>query len=89
MASSVATLAVAKHNILFVMTDDQDVELGGLTPMPKMRERLGEQGAVGEAFYIATPICGPSRTETYVPHARPGDLWAVHRIAFAPLTRVC
>ena len=46
------------------MTDDQDVELGGLTPMRQTRERLGEQGAVGEAFYIATPICCPSRTET-------------------------
>ena len=46
------------------MTDDQDIELGGLTPMPKTRRLLGEQGATGEAFYIATPICCPSRTET-------------------------
>ena len=48
-------------NIVYVMTDDQDMELGGLTPMPKVRKRLGEEGAVGEAFYIATPICCPSR----------------------------
>ena len=51
-------------NIVYVMTDDQDVELGGLTPMKNVRELLGSQGAVGEAFYIATPICCPSRTET-------------------------
>ena len=56
--------AAGRHNIVYVMTDDQDMELGGLTPMPKVRERLGEQGAIGEAFYIATPICCPSRTET-------------------------
>jgi arylsulfatase A-like enzyme len=56
---------VAKPNIVYVMTDDQDIELGGLTPMPKIRRRLGEQGAVGEAVYIATPICCPSRTETF------------------------
>eukprot|EP00947_MAST-08B_sp_MAST-8B-sp1_P002917 g2917.t1 len=46
------------------MSDDQDVELGGLTPMTKTRQRLGAEGAVGESFYIATPICCPSRTET-------------------------
>ena len=53
-----------KPNIVYIMTDDQDIELGGLTPMPKTRKLLGEQGAVGEAFYIQTPICCPSRTET-------------------------
>lgn len=51
-------------NIVYVMTDDQDVELGGMTPMPKTRKLLGDEGAMGEAFYIATPICCPSRTET-------------------------
>lgn len=51
-------------NIVYVMTDDQDMELGGLTPMKHVRKLLGDQGAVGEAFYIATPICCPSRTET-------------------------
>jgi N-acetylglucosamine-6-sulfatase len=64
-AGVAAIEADAKHNIVYVMTDDQDIELGGLTPMPKIRSRLGEQGAVGEAVYIATPICCPSRTETF------------------------
>ena len=60
-----ASVAVAaKPNIVYVMTDDQDVELGGMTPLKQVRELLGEQGAVGESFYIATPICCPSRTET-------------------------
>eukprot|EP01052_Picozoa_sp_SAG31_P069428 SAG31_NODE_28248_length_413_cov_0.789809_2_plen_69_part_01 len=31
--------------------------------MSKSRARLGAQGAVGEAFYVNTPICCPSRTE--------------------------
>lgn len=59
-----AALAGVKPNILYVMTDDQDIELGGVTPMPKVRNLLGDQGAVGESFYIQTPICCPSRTET-------------------------
>lgn len=65
LLSAAAGLALAaKPNLVLIMTDDQDVELGGLTPMPKIRQLLGEQGAVGEAFYIQTPICCPSRTET-------------------------
>merc|ERR1719178_313982 len=65
--TSILTLlswAESKPNIVFILTDDQDIELGGLTPMNKTRELLGSQGAVGDAFYIATPICCPSRTET-------------------------
>jgi N-acetylglucosamine-6-sulfatase len=48
---------------VWVLTDDQDIELGGLTPMKQTRELLGALGAVGEAFYVNTPICCPSRTE--------------------------
>lgn len=51
-------------NIVYFMTDDQDVELGGMTPMSKTRRLLGDQGATAVAAYIATPICAPSRTET-------------------------
>lgn len=63
VCGTVAT-AARLPNIVYFMTDDQDMELGGLTPMPKTRRLLGEQGATGEAMYIATPICCPSRTET-------------------------
>ena len=32
-------------NIVFIITDDQDVEIGGLEPMPKLRRLLGDAGA--------------------------------------------
>ena len=51
-------------NIVYIMTDDHDIELGGLIPMPKTVHLLGDLGATGESFYIQTPICCPSRTET-------------------------
>jgi hypothetical protein len=50
------SLMRARLQILWVLTDDQDIELGGLTPMKFAREHLGEQGAVGEAFYVNTPM---------------------------------
>ena len=62
MTSAVAE--AVQPNIVYVMTDDQDVELGGMTPMSLTRKLIGEAGAVGEHFYINTPICCPSRTET-------------------------
>ena len=62
--SLASACSAALPNIVYIMTDDQDLELGGLTPMPKVRKLLGAEGATGEAFYIATPICCPSRTET-------------------------
>eukprot|EP00039_Didymoeca_costata_P023725 m.8033 g.8033 ORF g.8033 m.8033 type:complete len:597 (-) comp3823_c0_seq1:58-1848(-) len=57
--------AATKSNIVFLLTDDQDIELGGLTPMNHTRHLLGDMGAFGEAFYVHTPICCPSRTEYF------------------------
>ena len=64
LVTKLHVLVATKPNIVYIMTDDQDVELGGMTPLNKTRELLGSQGAVGESFYIQTPICCPSRTET-------------------------
>jgi N-acetylglucosamine-6-sulfatase len=63
LMASAAAAPSQKANIIFVLTDDQDIELGGVTPNTKVRKLLGEQGAVGEAFYVNTPICCPSRSE--------------------------
>ena len=53
LAVIMATVSAAKRpNIVYIMTDDQDVELGGMTPMPHARRLLGDAGAVGGHFYI-------------------------------------
>ncbi len=49
---ALSAVAAALPNIVYIMTDDQDIELGGLTPMPKTRALLGAQGATGEALLV-------------------------------------
>ena len=51
-------------NVVFIQTDDQDVEIGGLTPMTRLRSLVGEAGASMQHRYANTPVCCPSRTET-------------------------
>ena len=73
MLSSVIAVEVMKPNIIFFLTDDQDQLLGGsmpattpgVTPIPRTQELLGKGGAVASNMYIHTPICCPSRSETF------------------------
>jgi hypothetical protein len=51
-------------NIVFSLTDDQDVALGGWNPMTKTQDLLEKTGALLTNWRIHTPICSPSRSET-------------------------
>ncbi|KAL3927810.1 MAG: hypothetical protein SGPRY_002661, partial [Prymnesium sp.] len=59
----------AYPNIVLVLTDDQDLMLGGgiptlgATPMPHTKRLLAEQGAVATNFFAHSPICCPSRAQ--------------------------
>ncbi len=48
----------AQPNILFIMTDDQDV--GTLQYMPRVRELLADQGVTFENSFVTSPICLPA-----------------------------
>jgi arylsulfatase A-like enzyme len=56
---------VTKTNVLFVLTDDQGVWAAGCYGNPEIRtpnlDRLAATGARLENFFIATPVCSPSR----------------------------
>ena len=65
MLSGVLVLAAAAakpSNILFVLTDDQDMALGGLTPMKRLNELVIDQGTLFTNAFVTTPICCPSRS---------------------------
>ncbi|EDQ91111.1 uncharacterized protein MONBRDRAFT_849, partial [Monosiga brevicollis MX1] len=49
-------------NLIFLLTDDQDVVLGGLTPQTKINRLLTQQGALFVNAFVHTPVCCPSRS---------------------------
>ncbi|KAM9735039.1 LOW QUALITY PROTEIN: glucosamine (N-acetyl)-6-sulfatase (Sanfilippo disease IIID), b [Menidia menidia] len=49
-------------NIVLVLADDQDVLLGGMTPLVKTRALIGEAGATFTNSFTVSPLCCPSRS---------------------------
>ena len=54
-----------KTNVVFVLTDDQGVWAAGCYGNPEIRtpnlDRLADGGVRFENFFVATPVCSPSR----------------------------
>lgn len=48
-----------RPNILFVLTDDQDI--GSVAEMPKVRSGLVEKGTMFDRAFVTTALCCPSR----------------------------
>lgn len=58
-----AGLASQKPNLIFLILDDQDSQLGsGLDVMPNYVARFIDGGATARNAFVGTPKCCPSRT---------------------------
>jgi len=54
--------AAARPNIVFILTDDLDVDLGSLDYVPTVRSLIGRQGVTFSRFYVPVSLCCPSRS---------------------------
>lgn len=50
-----------RPNIIFLLTDDQDVHLSSLDYMPFVKKHLLDQGTYFNKHYCTTAVCCPSR----------------------------
>jgi N-acetylglucosamine-6-sulfatase len=51
-----------RPNIVLILTDDLDVDLGSLEYLPNVRRLIGERGASFAHFYVPVSLCCPSRS---------------------------
>ncbi|XP_073948236.1 N-acetylglucosamine-6-sulfatase-like [Choristoneura fumiferana] len=55
------TVCDQRPNFVVVLTDDQDVTMGGMSPMKNVRRFIGERGMTFTNSFVTSPICCPSR----------------------------
>ena len=67
LASLAAAAASLPPHIILLITDDQDLELGGSSAevMPKLHALLAAQGVSASSFFAHVPVCCPSRSSLY------------------------
>ena len=61
VATNTHVAADNKPNILFVLTDDQDILLGSSDYQPKIKKLLVDEGIKINNQFVSTPVCCPSR----------------------------
>ncbi|XP_065919908.1 N-acetylglucosamine-6-sulfatase-like [Dysidea avara] len=52
----------SKPNIVYILTDDQDIKLNSLDVQPKVKSMLIDEGLFFDNAFVTTPVCCPSRS---------------------------
>lgn len=71
LCSALVSASVSQHerpnvkprqpNLVFIMTDDQDLHLDSLDYMPKLQKLIGDEGTFFRRHYCTIAVCCPSR----------------------------
>lgn len=54
-----------KPNILFVITDDQDLQLDSISYTPRISKHIRDQGTFFRNHFVTTALCCPSRVSLW------------------------
>lgn len=55
----------SRPNIVFILTDDQDLHLNSIEYMPFLKKHLIEHGTFYKRHFCTTALCCPSRTTIF------------------------
>ncbi|KAK1968927.1 sulfatase [Colletotrichum sublineola] len=58
-------LSPSQPNIVFILTDDQDLHMNSLDYMPLIQKQLIEQGTLYRKHFCTTAVCCPSRASLW------------------------
>ena len=61
-AASGPRLATARPNVVFILTDNQDLSLQSLDFMPRTRDLIARRGMTFEQDFVPLSLCCPSRS---------------------------
>jgi hypothetical protein len=61
--------AAKRPNVVFILTDDQDVQMQSLDYMPLLKQHLIEKGTSYKSHYCTTAICCPARVSLWTGRA--------------------
>jgi arylsulfatase A-like enzyme len=62
---SASPRAGSRPNILFILTDDQDLHMNSLDYMPLVKKHLLDQGTLYKRHYTTTAVCCPARVSIF------------------------
>lgn len=60
-----SSASATRPNIVFILTDDQDLHLNSLDFMPLTKKHLTEQGTFYKRHYCTIAVCCPSRVSLW------------------------
>lgn len=58
-------MAGTRPNIVFILTDDQDLHMDSLSYMPHLQKHLVEEGTLYQRHYCTIALCCPSRVSLW------------------------